>query len=92
MIFDMNSAIRRYLAKIGSVGGQRSRRLLAPDTARDMVRLREARRAFQRFHSRCFWSHDAAYKVTGGEIPWVAEQLRKYGNREAWKIAARLCR
>jgi hypothetical protein len=36
---------RRYLAEIGRRGGIRSRRVLDPETARHMVRIREARRA-----------------------------------------------
>lgn len=44
----MPSALRRYLAEIGSRGGRASRRVLAPDTARAMVRAREARRAIRR--------------------------------------------
>jgi general stress protein YciG len=41
--------VREYMASIGRKGGQRSRRRLDANTARDMVRLREARRAFVRF-------------------------------------------
>lgn len=39
------SKIRRYLAEIGARGGRKSRRTLDPETARQMVRAREARRA-----------------------------------------------
>jgi hypothetical protein len=38
------SSISRYLARIGSRGGRRSRRVLSPDIARRMVRVREVRR------------------------------------------------
>ena len=82
--------ISRYLAKIGQRGGRRSRRVLDPATARDMVRVREARRAFQRFRSRCFWSARPDLQIGIADVPWVAEQLRQHGNREAWLIAARL--
>jgi hypothetical protein len=84
--------VRRYLAEIGSRGGRKSRRVLDADTARAMVRVREARRAFRRFRSTCFWSYRPDLVVGSEDIPWVAEQLRKYGNREAWRVAARLCR
>lgn len=57
-----------------------------------MVRLREARRAFRRFHTRCFWWCDPNYTVTLAAIPWVAEQLMKFGGREGWEAGARLCR
>jgi hypothetical protein len=84
--------VRRYLAEIGSRGGRKSRRVLDADTARAMVRVREARRAFRRYRSTCFWSYRPDLVVGSEDIPWVAEQLRKYGNREAWRVAARLCR
>ena len=83
---------RRYLARIGSVGGRVSRRVLSPEDARAMVRVREARRAFRRFHVRCFWSYREDLVITQADVPWVAEQLMKHGNREAWLVGARLCR
>ncbi len=57
-----------------------------------MVRIREARRAYRRFYSLCFWSYDPDLKIGSSDIPWVVAQLRKYGNRSAWEAAARLCR
>lgn len=84
--------VRRYLAKIGSRGGRKSRRVLAPAAARAMVRVREARRAFRRFRSLCFWSYRPDLVITANEVPWVAEQLMKHGNREAWRVGAKLCR
>ena len=80
------TSIRRYLAKIGSQGGRKSRRKLDPETARSMVRVREARRAFRRFRTTCFWSCRPDLIVTADDVPWVAEQLRKHGNREAWQV------
>lgn len=87
----MSNALQKHLSRIGRRGGLKSRRLLASETARLMVRIREARRAFRRFHAACFWSCDPKYQVTAGDIPWVVEGLRKNGNREAWEVAARLC-
>ncbi len=84
--------ISRYLREIGRRGGLRSRRRLDPDTARDMVRVREARRAFRRFRATCFWSYRPDLEIDLDHVGWVAEQLRKHGNREAWRVAARLCR
>ena len=84
--------IARYLAEIGRRGGIRSWRTLDHATARDMVRVREARRAFRRFRTSAFWSHRADLTITLHDVPWVAEQLMKHGNREAWRIGARLCR
>jgi hypothetical protein len=57
-----------------------------------MVKVREARRAFRRFHAGCFWSYDPEYLVGLEDVAWVAEQLRKHGGREEWEIAGRLCR
>jgi hypothetical protein len=57
-----------------------------------MVRIREARRAYRRFYATCFWFRDPGYLVTADDIPWVVDGLQKYGNREAWETAARLCR
>ena len=88
----MEPAVRRYLQSIGRRGGQKSRRQLATETARDMVRLREARRACHRFNARCFWSTDPDYRVTPNDIRWVAERVMTYGGREGWDVGARLCR
>lgn len=84
--------IRKYLAEIGAKGGRVSRRTLDPDTARAMVRVREARRAFRRFRVACFWSYRPDLVITARDVPWVAEQLMKSGNRDAWLVGARLCR
>lgn len=84
--------IKAYLSEIGRRGGRKSRRVLEPGTARDMVRVREARRAFRRFRALCFWSYRLDLEIGLADAPWVAEQLMKYGNREAWRVGARLCR
>jgi hypothetical protein len=88
----MKSGVRAYLAEIGRRGGKRSRRVLPPGIAREMVRLRDARRAFARFHAMCFWSCPKAYVVSAADIPWVARQLMTHGGREGWELGARLCR
>ena len=84
--------IRRYLAEIGARGGRKSRRTLDADTARAMVHVREARRAFRRFRITCFWSYRPDLLIHAEDVPWVAEQLMKHGNREAWRVGAKLCR
>lgn len=84
--------IKQYLAEIGRRGGIKSRRKLDHDTAKGMVRVREARRAFRRFRTACFWSYRADHIITRDDVAWVADQLMKHGNREAWRIGARLCR
>jgi hypothetical protein len=88
----MEPTVKAYLAEIGRRGGKKSRRALQPETARDMVRVRQARRAYRRFHASCFWSFDPAYRVGPLDIAWVAEQLRRHGGREAWEVAGKLCR
>ncbi|MDH4044732.1 MAG: hypothetical protein OEY20_06375 [Gemmatimonadota bacterium] len=86
------SDVNRYLARIGARGGRKSRRTLDAETARTMVMVREARRAFRRFRSTCFWSYQPDLEISAADVPWVAEQLMKNGNREAWRIGVRLCR
>ena len=88
----MESSVKAYLAEIGRRGGRKSRRTLDPETARAMVRVREARRAYRRFHTQCFWSFDPAYRVGSSDIAWVVEQLRRHGGRDAWERASALCR
>jgi hypothetical protein len=88
----MEGKVRAYLAEIGRRGGRKSRRTLDPDAARAMVRVREARRAYRRFHAECFWSFDPDYCISSSDVAWVAEQLRKHGGRAAWDAAGKLCR
>lgn len=87
----MNRAVRKYLAEIGRRGGKAGRRKLDPEDAKQMVRVREARRAFRRFRTMCFWSYDPDYIVKAADVRWVAETLMKNGNRDAWEAAVRLC-
>lgn len=84
--------VRRYLAEIGARGGRKSRRSLSSEDARAMVRVREARRAFRRFRTECFWSYRPDLEIGSEDVPWVAQQLMKHGGREAWSVGARLCR
>lgn len=85
------SSVRKYLAEIGRRGGAASRRTLDPETARRMVLVREARRAYRRFYHSCFWSYRPDLVITAADITWVAEQLRRHGGRDAWLTAAKLC-
>ena len=85
------TTVSKYLAEIGRRGGMKSRRSLAPETAREMVRVREARRAYRRFHTACFWSYRADLVITRDDVQWVAEQLMKHGDRAAWHVGAALC-
>jgi general stress protein YciG len=40
----MNKEIQKYLSEIGRKGGKKSKRVLTPEQARDMVRIREQKR------------------------------------------------
>ena len=87
-----SSTIRAYLAEIGRKGGQKSRRSLTSKEARDMVRVREARRAFRQFYAQCFWYMDEHRKITLEDIPEIVRGLRANGGRAGYLVAARLCR
>ncbi|MBL4635434.1 MAG: hypothetical protein JKY56_16355 [Kofleriaceae bacterium] len=87
----MNKMVSQYLSGIGRTGGKKSRRTLSPQTARNMVKVREARRAFRSFYASCFWSFDPQYKITIRDLPWVATQLKTYGGRRGWEIGHSLC-
>ena len=88
----MHPHVGEYLARIGRRGGLRSRRKLDPEVARNMVKLREARRAFRGFHAVCFWYCNPDYVVTSNDVHWVGEQLMQHGGRRGWTVGASLCR
>jgi hypothetical protein len=88
----MDPRVCAYLSEMGRRGGRASRRSLTAEQARQMVRVREARRAYRDFHTKCFWSFDPAYVVTVGDVPWVIAHLRSHGGRAGWEKAAQLCR
>ena len=87
----MSDAIHEYLSEIGRRGGRVSRRHLSSEDARRMVRVREARRAYRRFHAQCFWSSPPDLSIGEEDIPWICEGLRRHGGRCAWETAAKLC-
>lgn len=89
---DTPPVLREYLARIGRKGGLRSRRNLSPAQARDMVRVREARRAFRTFHAQCFWYLRPDLVPTLDDIPEIVRGLRQHGGRKGFRAAARLCR
>jgi len=84
--------VTEYLASIGRKGGKKSRRILSVEDARKMVRVREARRAFRRFHSQCFWYLRPDMRVTLADVPEIARGLRQNGGRQGFLLAAKLCR
>jgi hypothetical protein len=88
----MKKAIREYMAAIGEKGGCKSRRKLTPGQARDMVRVREARKAFRKYYAHCFWSYNPDLEISIKDVPWIGEQMMKNGDRETWETGAKLCR
>jgi hypothetical protein len=83
--------VQRYLADIGRRGGQKSRRILSPEQSRQMLRIREARRAFRNYHAQCFWFLRQDMKITAADLPEIARGLRQNGGREGFLLAAKLC-
>jgi hypothetical protein len=55
-------------------------------------KLALARQAFVRFHTRCFWFMREDLQVDEAHLPAIIRGLRSHGNREAFLIAAELCR
>lgn len=88
----VSSEVSAYLRRIARKGGLKSRRVLSSSAARDMVRVREARRAFLRFYTRCFWFMDPDTTITLDDVPAIVRGLRQNGGREGFVLAAKLCR
>jgi hypothetical protein len=86
-----NAAIRAYLSSIGRRGGRKSRRMLTPEQARDMVRIREAKRAFRLYYAQCFWYMEPEIKITKAELAFIARGLRTYGGHEGYRLADTIC-
>ena len=83
-------SVRAYFSRIGRKGGVRSRRALSSADARNMVRVREARRAFRDFHAQCFWYLRGDMAVTLDDLPEIIRGLRRNGGRKGFLVAARL--
>jgi hypothetical protein len=56
------------------------------------AKLALAQQAFERFHSRCFWFMREDLLVHEEHLEAIIRGLRAHGNREAFLIAAQLCR
>ena len=56
------------------------------------AKLALAQQAFDRFHSRCFWFMREDLRVGEEHLEAIIRGLRAHGNREAFLIAAQLCR
>ena len=55
-------------------------------------KLALAQEAFERFHTRCFWFMREDLRVGQEDLEAIIRGLRAHGDREAFLIAARLCR
>ena len=82
--------VSAYLAEIGRKGGRKSRRRLSSEDARNMVRVREARRAFREFYSQCFWYMRPDLEITMADLPEIARGLRQNGGKRGL-LLAKLC-
>jgi hypothetical protein len=85
----ISKSVRSYFARIGKKGGQKSRRTLSLEQARLMVAVRLGRKAYLDFRVHCFWSYKDL-TVSRSNVAWIAEQLRRNGNRAAWQRAAQI--
>lgn len=88
----MEAKLRAHFSQLGRRGGQKSRRKLTTEQARTLVRIREAGRAYRRFHTLCFWSFSPELRITEADLPWVAERLMTFGGRTGLELGAKLCR
>jgi hypothetical protein len=86
----LTKATRAYFAEIGRRGGKKSRRALSREQAQSMVAVRLAHSAYRRFGAQCFWPYVPSLHITAANAGWVAEQLRRNGNRTAWQSAIRI--
>ena len=89
---DQTNAVKRYMAEIGRRGGRRSRRVLSADSARDMVRVREAKRLFRRYYAQCFWYMKPDMHITLADVSAIVRGLKQNGGREGYLLASKLCR
>lgn len=87
----MNREVKNYMSKIGKKGGLKSRRSLSPETAKLMVKVRIAKKAYKKYYTKCFWSFDPDLVITSRDIKWVGQQLLKNGSMESWELGVKLC-
>jgi hypothetical protein len=88
---NQSEEIKRYLAKIGKRGGEKSRRVLSRKDAQAMVRIREARRAFRKYYAQCFWFMRDDLEIGLEDIPEIVKGLRLHGGQRGIELAERLC-
>jgi len=54
-------------------------------------KLALAQRAFEQFHTRCFWFMRENAQITAEDIPYICRRLRADGGREGFFLAAQIC-
>ena len=91
MKHEETTAIKVNLPEIGRKGGLKSRRHLSSEDARNMVRVREAKRAYRDFYAQCFWHLRPNLNITLDDIPEIVRGLRQHGGRRGFLLAAKLC-
>lgn len=57
-----------------------------------MGRLALAEEALKAYRTSCFWSLSPNFEVSEATLPIIIAGLRRHGNRQAFAIAAQLCR
>ena len=65
---------------------------MVPMPPASLEKLALAQAAFARFHTRCFWFLREDLRVGEEHLETIIRGLRAHGNREAFLIAAELCR
>lgn len=58
-------------------------------TTAEKVALAQA--AYRQYRALCFWYARPDLKLGPLDLEWVAQGLRRYGNRETFLLAAKLC-
>ena len=56
------------------------------------AKLALAQQAFKKYKAACFWSLRDDLVVTEQNLYLIVEGLRRHGDREAFRIADKLCR
>jgi len=51
-----------------------------------------AQQAFAKYKTACFWYMRDDLVVTEANLHWIVKGLRSHGDREAFLLAAKLCR
>lgn len=88
----VSDEVKADLQDIGAKGGRKSRRKLAPAQARRMVAVREARRAFRENYPVLFWSAPKNMQIGEGHVPYIIDEMKREGNREAYLKAGQIQR